>query len=134
MEKSVLLRSLTCSSLVCNRIFFRSAHRLRPSTLPLRSSSVSRKLHRLNHSFSRRSLLPRQLKSLPAYSQSCSFHFRKQFSSLAPRAVASPPAHSPPGLTFELHFCFVFQLIPCFTLTQFVKTCFSFMFLLCHSF
>ncbi|TYK06741.1 presequence protease 1 [Cucumis melo var. makuwa] len=96
MEKSVLLRSLTCSSLVCNRIFFRSAHRLRPSTLPLRSSSVSRKLHRLNHSFSRRSLLPRQLKSLPAYSQSCSFHFRKQFSSLAPRAVASPPAHSPP--------------------------------------
>ncbi|CAK9315812.1 unnamed protein product [Citrullus colocynthis] len=96
MEKSVLLRSLTCSSLVCNRIFFRSAHRLSPSTLPPCSSFVSRKLHRLNPSFSRRSLPHRQLRLLPSYSKSCSFHFRKQFSSLAPRAVASPPAHSPP--------------------------------------
>ncbi|XP_022952756.1 presequence protease 1, chloroplastic/mitochondrial-like [Cucurbita moschata] len=90
MEKSVLLRSLTCSSLVCNRIFFRSAHRLSRSTLPPCSSFVPRKLHRLN------SLPRRHLRLLPAYSPSRPLHFRKKFSSLAPRAVAASPPHSPP--------------------------------------
>ncbi|KAG7011662.1 Presequence protease 1, chloroplastic/mitochondrial, partial [Cucurbita argyrosperma subsp. argyrosperma] len=90
MEKSVLLRSLTCSSLVCNRIFFRSAHRLSRSTLPPCSSFVPRKLNRLN------SLPRRHLRLLPAYSPSRPLHFRKKFSSLAPRAVAASPPHSPP--------------------------------------
>ncbi|XP_022972421.1 presequence protease 1, chloroplastic/mitochondrial-like [Cucurbita maxima] len=90
MEKSVLLRSLTCSSLVCNRIFFRSAHRLSRSTLPPSSSFVPRKLHRLN------SLPRRHLRLLPAYSPSRPLHFRQKFSSLAPRAVAASPPHSPP--------------------------------------
>uniref|UniRef100_A0A6J1C5I7 Presequence protease 1, chloroplastic/mitochondrial-like n=1 Tax=Momordica charantia TaxID=3673 RepID=A0A6J1C5I7_MOMCH len=96
MEKSVLLRSLSCSTMVCNRILFRSAHRLSCSTLPPCSSFVPRKLHRLNPGLSRRSLPRRQWRLLPASSPSCSLHFRKQFSSLAPRAVAASPAHSPP--------------------------------------
>ncbi|XP_022927677.1 presequence protease 1, chloroplastic/mitochondrial-like [Cucurbita moschata] len=97
MEKSVLLRSLTCSSLVYNRIFLRSPYNLCRSALSPSSSFVPRKLHRLSHSLVTRSLPPRrQWRLLLTSSPSGSFHFRKHFSSLAPRAVAASPAQSPP--------------------------------------
>ncbi|KAE8009011.1 hypothetical protein FH972_005469 [Carpinus fangiana] len=88
MDRTALLRSLAC-----NRFFFRSARRLsRPcSSLSSRSASSSApKRHRLiPDRSSRRSLLRQRLAS-----STSSLNFRRSLSSLSPRAVATPPAHS----------------------------------------
>ncbi|KAB1207104.1 Presequence protease 2, chloroplastic/mitochondrial [Morella rubra] len=94
MDRAALLRSLTCSSVAPNRFFFRSAQRLSrpsPSLFSRSSSSFSPKRHRLIPNPSRRSALRQRL--LPATSSSSSLNLRKRFSSLSPRAIATPPTH-----------------------------------------
>ncbi|KAF3435385.1 hypothetical protein FNV43_RR22474 [Rhamnella rubrinervis] len=96
MERATLLRSLSCSSISGSRLFsFRSSHRL--ARFLSSSSSSPRNLHRrLNPNVSSRSLLRRRWRLLPASSSSSSLRFSRDFSILAPRAVASPLSQSTP--------------------------------------
>ncbi|XP_057494646.1 presequence protease 2, chloroplastic/mitochondrial-like [Actinidia eriantha] len=81
MERAVVLRSLSCTPLVCTRFFARS----------------SSKLSRLSpiYSLSRRhrsvSLLRHHLRPISTASRP-STQLRRHFSSLSPRAIATPPA------------------------------------------
>ncbi|KAL5541112.1 hypothetical protein UlMin_043398 [Ulmus minor] len=90
MERATLLRS----SLACNRLFsFRSANMLSHSSLsPSFSSSLPRsRRHLVPPSLTKRSLLRRHCRLLPAASSSSSsFRLQKHFSTLSPRAVATP--------------------------------------------
>nr|KJB77679.1 hypothetical protein B456_012G150300 [Gossypium raimondii] len=96
MERTALLRSLSCSSLACNKFLF-SAPKHSRSFLSKSSSvfaSTAARYHR--RLVPNRSLLRRNSwRSLPrASSHSSSLRFglnNKHFSSLSPRAVASPP-------------------------------------------
>ncbi|KAJ0077385.1 hypothetical protein Patl1_36160 [Pistacia atlantica] len=63
MERTALLRSLSCSSLACNKYYFRSSHKLSQSLISRASSSSSSSLSasrrnqlRLIPNLSRRSL------------------------------------------------------------------------------
>ncbi|PPR98950.1 hypothetical protein GOBAR_AA21726 [Gossypium barbadense] len=96
MERTALLRSLSCSSLACNKFLF-SAPKHSRSFLS-KSSSVSAATAARYHRrlVPNRSLLHRNSwRSLArASSHSSSLRFglnNKHFSSLSPRAVASPP-------------------------------------------
>ncbi|KAE8711733.1 Presequence protease 2 [Hibiscus syriacus] len=92
MERTALLRSLSCSSLACNRFIFSAPKR---SHSFLSKSSAAARCHR--RVFSGRSILRRDSwRSLPVAasprSSSLRFGFNdKHFSSLSARAVASPP-------------------------------------------
>ncbi|KAH9695593.1 presequence protease 2 [Citrus sinensis] len=94
MERAALLRSLSCTSLASNRFYFRSF----VPRAKFSSSSVAvarRNHHRLINNLTRRSLLrgdSRLHLSLSSYS----LQFNKHFSSLSPRAVASPSTPSSP--------------------------------------
>ncbi|KAK2665115.1 hypothetical protein Ddye_003689 [Dipteronia dyeriana] len=105
MERAALLRSLSCSSLACNRFYFRSSHKLSRSSVSRASSSSSasvvtasrRNQHRLIGNLTRRSLL-RSHRRLNVALSSSSLHFNKHFSSISPRAVASPPTQPSPDV------------------------------------
>ncbi|KAI4295632.1 hypothetical protein L6164_035656 [Bauhinia variegata] len=89
MERAALLRSISCSSVACTRYFSRSSS---SSILLSRSVSSARtNFHRSISSPSKRSVLRRHLRLPPAALPSSSLFFRKHFSTVAPRAVASPP-------------------------------------------
>ncbi|XWS68012.1 hypothetical protein CRYUN_Cryun04dG0053700 [Craigia yunnanensis] len=100
MERTALLRYLSCSSLACNKFLF-SAPKYSRSFLSKSSSvsAASRYHHRL---FPNRSLLRRNnWRSLPVASSHSSLHFgfnNKHFSSLSPRAVASPLTQPSPDI------------------------------------
>ncbi|KAK9287309.1 hypothetical protein L1049_015722 [Liquidambar formosana] len=83
MERAALVRSLSSSSLACTtRLFSRSPLRLSPPSLS-------------SPALPRRSLLRRHWRLLPPSSPSSSrLLFRRPFSSLSPRAIATPPTHS----------------------------------------
>ncbi|OWM83735.1 hypothetical protein CDL15_Pgr004165 [Punica granatum] len=90
MERAAFLRSLSCSPLACSRFFVRSAHRLSPRSFP--RSTHTRPIPR------GRPLHLRRWRLLPASSSSpstSSIRFSRHFSSLSPRAVASPTQPSP---------------------------------------
>ncbi|XVF01236.1 hypothetical protein REPUB_Repub04eG0070600 [Reevesia pubescens] len=94
MERTAILRSLSCSSLACNKFLF-SAPKVSRSFLS-KSYSVSPVARYHRRLLSNRSLLRRNnWRSLPVpSSHSSSLRFTlnsKHFSSLSPRAVASPP-------------------------------------------
>lgn len=105
MERTALLRSLSCSSLACNRYYFRSSHKLSQSLFSRPSSSLSaarRNQLRLIPNLTGRSLHRCHIRLRPPLSSS--LHFNKRFSTLSVRAVASPPAQPSPGtkcLLFE---------------------------------
>ncbi|KAL4347304.1 hypothetical protein GQ457_17G003170 [Hibiscus cannabinus] len=92
MERTALLRSLSSSSLACNRFLFSPPKHSRPFLS--KSSASARHLRRV---LSNRSLLRRNSwRSLPvavsSHSSSLRFGFNgKHFGSLSARAVASPP-------------------------------------------
>lgn len=96
MERAALLRSLSCTSLASNRFYFRSF----VPRAKFSSSSVAvatRNHHRLINNLTRRSLLRGDSRlhfSLSSYS----LQFNKRFSSLSPRAVASPSTPSSPEI------------------------------------
>ncbi|KAK8561299.1 hypothetical protein V6N13_149527 [Hibiscus sabdariffa] len=93
MERTALVRSLSCSSLACNRFLF-SAPKHSRSFLS-KSPSAAARYHR--RVFSNRSILRRNSwRSLPlaasSHSSSLRFGFNnRHFGSLSVRAVASPP-------------------------------------------
>ncbi|XP_038707090.1 presequence protease 2, chloroplastic/mitochondrial-like [Tripterygium wilfordii] len=95
MERAVVLRSLSCCSLACNRFSFRSCRgrHSRPSVLSRSSSSFStvsaRSHHRQIPGLTRRSLLRRYCRLVPTVSSP--LRFQKHFSSLSTQAIASPP-------------------------------------------
>ncbi|KAH9656124.1 presequence protease 2 [Citrus sinensis] len=94
MERAALLRSLSCTSLASNRFYFRSF----VPRAKFSSSSVAvarRNHHRLINNLTRRSLL-RGASRLHLSLSSYSLQFNKHFSSLSPRAVASPSTPSSP--------------------------------------
>lgn len=101
MERAALLRSLSCTSLASNRFYFRSF----VPRAKFSSSSVAvarRNHHRLINNLTRRSLLRGDSRlhfSLSSYS----LQFNKHFSSLSPRAVASPSTPSSPGANLSFH-------------------------------
>ncbi|GFY89606.1 presequence protease 1 [Actinidia rufa] len=81
MERAVVLRSLSCTPLVCTRFFARSSSKLSRLS-PLYSLS---RCHR-SVSLLRHHLRPISTTSRP------STQLRRHFSSLSPRAIATPPA------------------------------------------
>ncbi|XP_034682047.1 presequence protease 2, chloroplastic/mitochondrial-like [Vitis riparia] len=87
MERAALLRSITCSTLACNRFFLLSSHRL---SLPSASfsSSLSSSHHRPFGTLTRRSVLRRHWRLLPS---SSSIPSTRCFSSLSPKAIATSP-------------------------------------------
>ncbi|KAJ4716340.1 presequence protease 1, chloroplastic/mitochondrial-like [Melia azedarach] len=94
MERTAILRSISCSSLACNRFYFRSSHKLSRSLVSRVSFSSStaaarRNHHRLINNLTRRSLLRGHSRLHHALSSS-SIQFNKHYSSLSPQAVASP--------------------------------------------
>ncbi|KAF8410035.1 hypothetical protein HHK36_002555 [Tetracentron sinense] len=92
MERAISIRSLSCSSAVCNRFFFRSGHRLTRSS-SYSSSSVPHKQNRLLSNVSRRSARRHHWRFIS--SSPSSFHVKRPFSSLSPRAIATSPKISP---------------------------------------
>lgn len=105
MERAALLRSLSCSSLACNRFYFRSSFnklakasfsRRLSSSAPFSAVSARRNNHRLIGNLTARSLLRRHDR-LQLSLSSCSRQFNKHFSSVSPCAVASPPTQPSPG-------------------------------------
>ncbi|GMJ03521.1 presequence protease 2 [Hibiscus trionum] len=96
MERTALVRSLSCSSLACNRFLFSAPKHSRSflSKSPSSAAAASRYHRRV---FSNRSILRRNSwRTLPlaasSYSSSLRFGFNnKHFGSLSARAVASPP-------------------------------------------
>ncbi|OAY39086.1 presequence protease 1, chloroplastic/mitochondrial [Manihot esculenta] len=96
MEGKAFLRSLSSSSLICNRFFF-------PSRFPCSFSTSSSSAHRISHrsitGLARRSLLRSHWKIFPvAASASSSLRFNKHFSSFSTAAVATQPAPSSPDV------------------------------------
>ncbi|XVE93344.1 hypothetical protein REPUB_Repub01dG0183700 [Reevesia pubescens] len=94
MERTAILRSLSCSSLACNKFLFSAPKHSRSFLSKSSSISAAARYHRTL--LPNRSLLRRNnWRSLPAASShSSSLHFSfnsKHFSSLSPRAVASTP-------------------------------------------
>ncbi|KAK7308213.1 hypothetical protein VNO77_41813 [Canavalia gladiata] len=88
MERAALVRSLSCSSVLCNRYL----HLCR--SYPYGCSSIPFSATRPSLSLPRR----RSSRLLPSSSPSLYFRSRKHFSSLSPRAVLSPSIPSPsPG-------------------------------------
>ncbi|KAJ4962710.1 hypothetical protein NE237_022649 [Protea cynaroides] len=88
MERAVLVRSLSCSSVSFNRLFFRSYHRLARS---YPSSRLPPHNKRLVSNINRRSALRhhwRRISSSPS-----PLYLKRCFSSLSPRAVATSPKH-----------------------------------------
>ncbi|KAL5855616.1 hypothetical protein ACOSQ4_005418 [Xanthoceras sorbifolium] len=103
MERAALLRSLSCSSLACNRFYFRSSHKLSRSSFSHASFSsspsdaaVRRNQHRLIGNLTRRSVLRGQGRLETALSSS--LRFNKKFSTISARAVASPPTQPSPDV------------------------------------
>lgn len=93
MERTAILRSLSCSSLASNRFLFRSFHRLSRSSLqPSSSSSAPRYLRRPIPALTRRSTLRHSSRLLPSASPSSSLSFNRKFSSLSTRAIATQPS------------------------------------------
>ncbi|KAI8532831.1 hypothetical protein RHMOL_Rhmol11G0245100 [Rhododendron molle] len=90
MERAVVLRSLSCTPLVCTRFFSRSSRNLiaRLSPLPKR--------HRAIPNLRTRSLLRHHLRAISTSSTRPSIQLRKHFSSLSPRAIATPPTQPSP--------------------------------------
>ncbi|KAF7126753.1 hypothetical protein RHSIM_Rhsim11G0167000 [Rhododendron simsii] len=90
MERAVVLRSLSCTPLVCTRFFSRSARNLlgRLSPLPKRHRAIAN-LHT-------RSLLRHHLRAISTSSTRPSIQLRKHFSTLSPRAIATPPTQPSP--------------------------------------
>lgn len=98
-----MLRSLSCSSLACNRYYFRSSPKLSQSIISRASSSsplsaARRNQLRLIPNLSRRSLHRGHTRLRAPLSSS--LHFNKHFSALSTRAVASPPTQPSPGTKF----------------------------------
>ncbi|XP_052194303.1 presequence protease 1, chloroplastic/mitochondrial-like isoform X2 [Diospyros lotus] len=86
MERAVVLRSLSCTPLVCTRLFPRSSRRLsRLSSLPKR--------HPLTPN--QRSLIRRHLRLFSPSSRPL-HHLPRHFSSFSPRAIATSPVPSSP--------------------------------------
>ncbi|XP_031266614.1 presequence protease 1, chloroplastic/mitochondrial-like [Pistacia vera] len=103
MERTALLRSLSCSSLACNKYYFRSSHKLSQSLISRASSSSSSSLSaarrnqlRLIPNLIRRSLHRGHTRLRAPLSSSLPFN--KHFSALATRAVASPPTQPSPDV------------------------------------
>ncbi|XWS62885.1 hypothetical protein CRYUN_Cryun06bG0049000 [Craigia yunnanensis] len=98
MERTVLLRSLSSSSLACNKFLFSAPKHSRSFLSKSSSVSAAARYHR--RFFPNRSLLRRNnRRSLPVAFSHSSLHFgfnNKHFSSLSPRAVASPPTQPSP--------------------------------------
>ncbi|KAG5526481.1 hypothetical protein RHGRI_032677 [Rhododendron griersonianum] len=90
MERAVVLRSLSCTPLVCTRFFSRSSRNLlaRLSPLPKRHRAIAN-LHT-------RSVLRHHLRAISTSSTRPSIQLRKHFSSLSPRAIATPPTQPSP--------------------------------------
>ncbi|KAJ9129329.1 hypothetical protein P3X46_033872 [Hevea brasiliensis] len=100
MEGKAFLRSLSSSSLACNRFFFPCRF---PRSFSSFSSSSSFSVHRISHrpitALTRRTLLRRHWKVYPIAATSSSFlRFNKRFSSLSTSAVAAQPAPSSPDV------------------------------------
>ncbi|XP_057963754.1 presequence protease 1, chloroplastic/mitochondrial-like [Malania oleifera] len=92
MERAALLRSLRSSSLACNTFLSRSAHKLSRSSSP--SLFPSRRPRRLLPGSARRSSLRHHWRLLPASPPPP--HLNRMFSSLSPRAIATPPSQTSP--------------------------------------
>ncbi|KAI8028462.1 hypothetical protein LOK49_LG02G03504 [Camellia lanceoleosa] len=90
MERAVVLRSLSCTPLVCTRIFSRSSQNL------TRLSSLSRR-HRSIPNLHSRFLLRHHLRLLSTASSPPSL-LRSHFSSLSTRAIATPPTQPSPEM------------------------------------
>ncbi|KAE9447212.1 hypothetical protein C3L33_20907, partial [Rhododendron williamsianum] len=90
MERAVVLRSLSCTPLVCTRFFSRSSRNLlaRLSPLPKRHRAIAN-LHT-------RSVLRHHLRAISTSSTRPSIQLRKHFSTLSPRAIATPPTQPSP--------------------------------------
>ncbi|THG05826.1 hypothetical protein TEA_026437 [Camellia sinensis var. sinensis] len=88
MERAVVLRSLSCTPLVCTRIFSRSSHNI------TRLSSLSRR-HRSIPNLHSRFLIRHHLRLLSTASSPPSL-LRSHFSSLSTRAIATPPTQPSP--------------------------------------
>lgn len=102
MERTAILRSLTCSSLASNRFLFRSFHRLSRSSLqPSSSFSAPRYLRRPIPALTRRSTLRRSSRLIPSASPSSSLSFNRKFSSLSTRAIATQPSPDAVGVHDE---------------------------------
>lgn len=94
MERAALLRSLSSS-----RCFSRSSPSLLLFSRSSCSSSSAPFHYRRSISYpTRRSVLRRHFRLVPAALPSLSLNLRKHFSSVCPRAVASPPFPSTPGM------------------------------------
>ncbi|XP_022746449.1 presequence protease 2, chloroplastic/mitochondrial-like [Durio zibethinus] len=93
MERTALLRSVSCSSLACNKFIFSAPKHSRSFLSKSSSVSAAARCHR--RLFSNRSILRRNnWRPLLAASSHSSLRFcfyNKHFSSLSVRAVASPP-------------------------------------------
>ncbi|GLU09298.1 hypothetical protein SLE2022_261640 [Rubroshorea leprosula] len=128
MERAALIRTISSSSLACNRFLF-SSPRLARSFLSKSPVVTSRRhYHRLIPNVTNRSLPRRGLRRfcrLSAASQSSSLRFslsNRHFSSLATRAVASPSTQgSPeiPGVNDEVVEKFGFEKVS----EQFIGEC-----------
>ncbi|PSS29353.1 Presequence protease [Actinidia chinensis var. chinensis] len=81
MERAVVLRSLSCTPLVCTRFFARSSSKLSRLSPLYSLSRCHRSVSLLHHH-----LRPISTASRP------STQLRRHFSSLSPRAIATPPA------------------------------------------
>lgn len=93
MERAALLRSISCSTLACNRFFLRSSNRLSRSSASF-SSSLSRVHHRSFGTLTRRSVLRRHWRLI---SGSSSIPSARCFSSLVPKAIATSPEQASSG-------------------------------------
>ncbi|XP_010269115.1 PREDICTED: presequence protease 2, chloroplastic/mitochondrial [Nelumbo nucifera] len=94
MERTVLLRSLSCSSAAYSRFFFRSGHRL--TRWSSSSTSISRRQKRLFPSANGRSALRHPCRLIS--SSPSSLHLNRCFSSLTPRAIATSPQYASPDI------------------------------------
>ncbi|EOX98217.1 Presequence protease 2 isoform 3 [Theobroma cacao] len=97
MERTALLRSLSCSSLACNKFLFSAPKHSRSFLSKSSTVSAAGRYHR--RLIPNRSLIRRNnWRSLSVASSHSSLRFtysNKNFSSLSPRAVASPTQPSP---------------------------------------
>lgn len=100
MERAVLLRSISCSSVACSRFFIRSSQKtVHPAsaafcTTPF-SFSAPLKRHRFVQNPARRSVLRRQWRAVS--SSPSSLHLKRCFPSLSPRAISTSSKQASQG-------------------------------------